>query len=257
MAENRKAVITGGASGLGKAVALNFVDNGYDVAIIDRTSCEELAWFQNLQPGCRNSICCDISDVVAAKKAVDDAARKLGGIDVIVCAAHESLESPVEAIQEKDWDRVFQTDLIGNFFAAKAAVNYLKKSDNPSIISISSVHARIGSGVHAAYSAAMAGVAAMNRSLAAELQPLGIRCCTVSPYTVVTESVAIRLTDPEWQKLMRSTVLNDGLMRPGEFASIISYLASEKGRIFNANDLIIDGGMNVFRERPTVSAYDM
>ena len=65
------------------------------------------------------------------------------------------------------------------------------------------------------------------------------------------------MTSSMWEKLMRSTVLNDGLMQPEEFAEIVSYIASEKGRIFNANDLVVDGGMNVFRERPVVSAYDI
>lgn len=248
MSENKKAVITGGASGLGKAAALKLSQEGYDVVVIDRLKDG---------PFKDGYICCDISDASAAAGAVDAAAHKLGGIDVIVCAAHESLESPVEEIREKDWDRVFGTDLIGNFFAARAAVPYLRQSANPCIIQISSVHARIGSGVHAAYSAAMAGVAAMSRSLAAELQPDGIRCCTISPYTVITESTAPKLADPEWEKLMRSTVPNDGLMQPEEFAEIVSYIASEKGRIFNANDLVVDGGMNVFRERPVVSAYDI
>jgi len=256
MSEKKRALITGGASGIGKSVAMRLAGDGYKVCIFDRDDQKGIAALGQLKAAAEAYfIRYDVTDYDGARKAVDSAAELLGGIDLVVCCAHESCEMPVENITPEDWDRVVGTDLVGAFFPAQAAVSYLEKSGNGCIIHVSSIHGRIGSGAHAAYSAAMAGVSAMSRSLAYELAPKGIRCCAVSPYTVLTDSNRGRLDEPGWRELQEATVLNGGIMSPDEVADVIRYIASDDGRIFNACDIAVDGGMNMFRERPTVSAY--
>lgn len=256
MSEKKRALITGGAAGIGKSVAMSLAEGGYRVCILDRDEKRGKAVVEEINTACEAYFMgYDVTDYDGTSRAVAAAGELLGGIDLVVCCAHESCEKPVEEITIEDWDRVVDTDLVGAFFPAQAAVPYLAKSKSACIIHVSSIHGRIGSGAHSVYSAAMAGVSAMSRSLAYELAPQGIRCCAVSPYTVLTESNRERLAEPGWQELQESTVLNGGIMSPEELADLVCYLASEDGRIFNACDIAVDGGMNFFRERPTVSAY--
>lgn len=253
---SKLAVVTGGASGVGRSVAAHLATAGYSVCILDRDSVagqDAAAEISAVSPA--RFLPFDAADHEGIAAAVQAAAETLGGIDLLVCCAHESCEKPVEQITEADWDRVVGTDLGGAFFTAQAAVPYLEQSAHGCIVFVSSIHARIASGAHAVYSTAMAGVAAVGRSLAAELAPQGIRCCAVSPYTVLTDSNRARLDEPGWRELQESTVLNGGIMSPADLAALICFVASDEGRILNACDIAVDGGMNVFREKPTVSAY--
>lgn len=249
----RRAVVTGGGRGIGRSVALRLSSAGCVVCIFDVRGLAGSAATPG--DGTAHFVPCDIRDREQVTAAMATAASLMGGIDLVVCCAHEASEKPVERITEEDWDAVMGTDLTGGFLTAQAAIPHLAKAEHPCIIHVSSIHGRIGSGVHALYSAAMAGLSALDRCLAAELSSCGIRACTISPYTVLTESNRARLDEPGWEELQRSTVLNDSIMGPDELAEIIFFVASEEGRILNACDIPVDGGMNVFRERPTVSAY--
>ncbi|WP_036921744.1 SDR family NAD(P)-dependent oxidoreductase [Propionicicella superfundia] len=252
----RTAVVTGGAGGLGRSIAERLTADGYAVCIADADAASGAATALALAAGGEaHFLACDVRDPEEVARVMDAAAARLGGIDLLVCCAHEGCERPVEEITVADWDRTIGTDLTGGFLAAQAAVPHLARSERACIIHVSSIHARIGSGVHAAYAAAMAGLSALDRCLAAELAPLGIRCCTVSPYTVLTDSTRPRLTEPGWEALQRSTVLNDAIMRPEDLADVVRLVASDEGRVLNACDLAVDGGMSIFREKPAVSAY--
>jgi NAD(P)-dependent dehydrogenase (short-subunit alcohol dehydrogenase family) len=190
-----------------------------------------------------------------ASAAIEAAAERLGGVDALVCAAHLSCEKPVERISQADWDRVLDVDLNGAFFPVQAARDYLVAGTDPCVVHLSSAQARVGTGLHAVYSAAMAAVAALSRSLAAELAPLGVRCCCVSPYTVSTESNQARFQDPDWRRLQESSVLNGAVIQAPELAELVYQIVAGPVGLFNACDIVLDGGMHVFRERPTVSPY--
>lgn len=252
----RKAVVTGGAAGIGRAVTLRLARDGYDVAVLDRDEVNGRRvgdHLQELEAGF--FLPYDVTDYDQAPSVLDQAAEQLGGVDLLVCCAHVECIKPVEAICPDDWDRVVGTNLGGAVFTSRAASGHLADSSDGCIVLVSSIHARIASGAHAVYSAAMGGLAAAGRSLAAELEPVGVRCCTVSPYTALTESNRHRLDDPKWRELQESTVLGGRIMEPDDVAEVVSFVASGAGRVFNASDLAVDGGMSVFRERPATSAY--
>lgn len=254
----KKAIVTGGAAGLGRATALRLAMDGYAVAVLDADTAaghRTAGRVADLSEG--HFLPCDVTEPARVHQAVDQAVALLGGLDLLVCAAHQECEKPVEQVTEADWDRVVGTDLVGALMTAQAALRHLRAAGGGCIVLLSSVHARIGSGVHAAYSSAMAGLAAAGRSLAAELAPDRIRVCTVSPYTVVTESTEVRLADPRWRELQESTVLDARVPAAAEVADVIAFVASEQGEVFNASDLVVDGGMSQFRERPAVSAYQV
>lgn len=252
----RRAIVTGGGAGIGRATALRLARDGYAVCVLDVDTVAGRATAQ--QVGRRTTghfLPCDVTRLDQAEQVVAEAVQLLGGLDLLVCAAHAECVAPVEQITEADWDRVTRTDLSGPAFLARAAAPALAVGGDGCIVLVSSIHARIGSGAHAAYSAAMAGLAALGRSLAAELAPDGVRCCTVSPYAALTESTRSRYTDPQWRELHESTVLSGRIMSADEVADVIRFTASSAGQVFNASDVAIDGGMSVFRERPAVSAY--
>ncbi|MDR1079046.1 MAG: SDR family oxidoreductase [Propionibacteriaceae bacterium] len=258
MSETRtghRAVVTGGARGLGAAVAARLVQAGWSVVLLDQDRAAGRAQAERLQAlGPTWFVPFDAADSAAAGPAVAAAVERLGGLDLLVCAAHQSCERPVEQISPADWDRVIGTDLNGAFFPVQAAVAHLAAGVDPCVVHLSAVQARVASGLHAVYAAAMAAVAAVSRSLAAELAPLGVRCCCVSPYTVLTESTRDRLAEPGWRELQESTVLSGGIMTAPELADLVHQIVTEPS-LFNACDIVLDGGMNIFRERPTVSPY--
>ncbi|MDR1212542.1 MAG: SDR family oxidoreductase [Propionibacteriaceae bacterium] len=249
----RRAVVTGGARGLGASVAARLTQAGWSVALLDQDIAAGQAQAERLsQSGPAWFVPFDAAG--DAQGPIEAAAERLGGVDLLVCAAHQGLERPVERISQADWDRVIGVDLNGAFFPVQAAVAHLAAGVDPCVIHLSAVQARVASGLHAVYSAAMAAVAAVSRSLAAELAPLGIRCCCVSPYTVLTESNRDRLEEPGWRQLQESTVLNGGIMTGPELADLVYQIVTGPG-LFNACDIVLDGGMNIFRERPTASPY--
>lgn len=251
----RTAAVTGAASGVGRAVAHRLAEDGYTVHLIDRDAEKGAAAAQSVSAvSAARFFASDVSHPEEIAKTFESIGS-LGPLDVLVCCAHQVCEKPVEDITEADWDAVIGTNLDGGFFTAQAAIPHMLRASDPVMVHVSSIHGRIGSGAHAAYSASMAGLAALDRCLAAELQDHSVRCCTVSPYTVLTESNRSRLSEAGWGDLQRQTVLNDDIMSPEELADVIALITSPDGRVLNACDSAVDGGMHIFRERPTVSAY--
>jgi NAD(P)-dependent dehydrogenase (short-subunit alcohol dehydrogenase family) len=253
---SESAVITGSARGLAGTIARRLASEGYAVGLLDadidsaRALANELASTTSTY-----ALEVDVRDYRSIGAALAQAAERAGGIDLLVCAAPTDLEKPVEEIGEAEWDAVIGDILDLAVYSSVQAVPYLERSADPRIVHLSSIYARIGTGAHAAVSAAAGALNAASRSLAADLSDRGIRSTTVSPYTVLPAHAPEGCDDARWHDLQESTVLSGEIQTAEELAEVVAYVASPDGRILNASDLAVDGGMSIFRERPTASAY--
>jgi NAD(P)-dependent dehydrogenase (short-subunit alcohol dehydrogenase family) len=179
----RRAVVTGGSSGLGRATALALADAGADVAVLARGAEElEQTCAAIRERGSRAvGLTVDLADAQAAVAAADDAARTLGGAEILVNAAGTDVPGPIAGLGTADWDRVLDVNLRAPFVLAKALWPHLVAADGATVIVVSSVAGRRGWANAAAYCAAKFGLTGFTQALAAEGRPHRIRAAVVYP----------------------------------------------------------------------------
>ena len=178
--EGLRVVITAGAAGIGLETARAFREEGAEVVVCDvdpqavaRTSAE--------LPGVKASLC-DVTDRAAVAAFIEDAAKQMGGIDVLVNnAGNAGPTARVEELHPEDWDRCLDVCLTGQFNCTRVAVPYLRKSGNPSIVNLSSAAGRHGFALRTPYAAAKWGVIGFTKSLSIELGGDGIRVNAILP----------------------------------------------------------------------------
>jgi len=172
-----RAVVSGGAGGIGAAVVRTLEAEGAVVAVIDRVAV----------PG-RLSVVADIRDEAAVAAAVDTAAARLGGIDLLVCAAGISgpVGTPLGRTSLADWDAVMAVNVTGTFLTLRSALPWLAASAQAAVVIVASDSAFVATGGMVPYGASKAAVLQLARAAAVELQPDGIRVAAVCPSIVDT-----------------------------------------------------------------------
>lgn len=237
------AVVTGAASGIGRAVAVELAKARYRIAAFD-TNLQGLAEtereIQALGATC-DSIQLDICQPDAVRSAVAAMVGRHANLKALVhCAGIAARKSLTETTRE-DWDRVVAVNLSGTFNVIQAIVPALKAGG--AIVAISSIAARTSYGFPA-YSASKGGVTALVRELAAELAPSGIRINAISPGLISTP-----LTD----SILGSAALRDELLKhsplgrlgkPEDIATAAAFLVSDGAAFITGIDLVVDGGMS-------------
>ena len=186
--ENRSAVITGGANGMGKAMALRFAREGCDIAVVDLQLEGAKKVVEEIKSGGRKAIAikADISKSKDIKSMIEESIRTLGKIDILVNNAGAAGGGSLEASDEDEWDQVLALNLKGAFLACKAAVPHMKKQRYGKIIFISSMGAVRPSVSVLAYHSAKAGIIGLTRNLAFELAPFNIYANCIVPGPIET-----------------------------------------------------------------------
>ena len=221
------ALITGASRGIGEAIALELGRLGFDLALVgrDRESLEEIAGKaegagstdgEGIKTHC---IVADLSKVEAAKGIVEETAKALGGIDVLVNCAGVPQNGPFTDVTPEEWDKVFAVNARAPFFICQAALPYLKASQKPIVINISSVVGFKGYANQSVYSSSKHALAGFTQVFAKEVQPFGIRVHLISPGAVATEMV----------RKMRPDIDPSELIQPEEIAEIVRFLVTRKG----------------------------
>lgn len=187
-ADGLRVLVTAGAAGIGRAIATGFEDAGASVYIcdIDPQALDDMSAARPRIAGRR----ADVSDPTSVDAMFDDAAARLGGLDVLVNNA--GIAGPtamVEEISIEDWDRTVAVDLSAMFYCIRRAVPLLKRARGGSIINLSSIAGRLGYPLRSPYAAAKWGVIGLTKSLAAELGPSGIRVNAILPGVVEGDRV--------------------------------------------------------------------
>lgn len=239
----RTAVITGGAKGIGFAVAQSFIQKGYFVALLDNNpALAEQAASQLDSSGISAISCqCDVADVASIREAMQKVADYFGGIDVVVTSAGILTSTPIRELQPEEWNRVLSIDLGGVFFTIQQSLPYLEKSSAPRIVNISSLAGRMGGyETGLAYSAAKGGVLSLTMGMARQLAPQGITVNCVCPST--TESDMSRQFTPEARERLLGRVPLGRFALPEEVASAVTYLASEEAGYITGLLMDVNGG---------------
>jgi NAD(P)-dependent dehydrogenase (short-subunit alcohol dehydrogenase family) len=240
------AVVTGGASGIGAAVAERLLEGGARVAVLDLT-------IAGANPK-TFAVQADVSSLASVTSAIDAVAAHLGGIDIVINNAGIGAQGSVETVDEAEWARVLSINVTGMARVASAALPYLRKSSAAAIVNTSSVAATAGLPARALYSASKGAVLSLTRAMAADHLREGIRVNAVNPGTADTPWVGRLLdsaTDPVAERAALAARQPHGrLVDPAEIAEAIAYLASPRNRSTTGTSIAVDGGMQELRLRP-------
>lgn len=238
-------IVAGGATGIGRAAVRGFRARGDNVLLVDhRPQAEDL--LKEEAPGALRFIQRDLGESGAPAEIVAGAIAAYGSLDSVLITAALMLSAPLSDWTLEMWDRSVALNLRMPFFFAQAAAPHLAKSDNASLILISSTGAIRGHAGMSAYQATKAALPGLCRSLTAELGPLGIRVNTILPGWIDTP-----FNDPFWEyqpqpEARRLEIEAQIPLRrqgqPDEVASMVLFLASPAGRYIAGTSIVIDGG---------------
>lgn len=231
------AVVTGGASGIGRGIVEELVARGATVIVGDINAPSEPT---QTQPGV-TEIRCDVSrdtDLDALIQAAEDA----GGIDILVNCAGISVKEPIGDLTRDAWNRVIETNLNGSAFATSKAVARMAPRRSGAIVNIASVAGFSTLGPqNSAYVATKGAVIALTKALVYELAPLGIRINAVAPGLIDTP--ILESLPEEWRRTRVSRVPAGYIAKPAEIAPVVAFLASDAASYMNGQTLVVDGGL--------------
>ncbi|MEV6694690.1 SDR family oxidoreductase [Micromonospora sp. NPDC051196] len=240
------AVVTGGGSGIGLAVAGLLAARGAAVACLDLDP--------SGVPAPLHAIECDVSDADSVNVAVPAAVERLGGLDVLVNNAGAGAQGTIEAQPDDEWHRVYDVNVVGIVRVTRAALPYLRVSASAAVVNTCSIAATAGLPGRALYSATKGAVQALTLAMAADHVGEGIRVNCVNPGTVDTPWVR-RLVDAADNPTAEYAALRarqpiGRLVTPAEVAAAVAYLASPLAAATTGTVLAVDGGMHGLRLRP-------
>jgi len=237
---NRRILITGAGSGIGRAVAHLFAREGARLALFDLRVDTAAALAQS-SGGVALQV--DVSDEAAVRSAVAEAAQTLGGLDGVVNAAGIIALGPLENIDLQSWRRQIDVNLTGPYLICRAALPWLRQSAQATIVNIASAQALRPVGASCAYAASKAGLLNFTKAIAGELAP-AIRVNAVCPGIVDTPMVAAvnrNANRPEATPGLRDYPLGR-MAQPEEIASAILFLSCAESSYVTGAALAVDGG---------------
>jgi 2-keto-3-deoxy-L-fuconate dehydrogenase len=240
-----RAVVTGGASGIGLATARTLSRRGARVVCLDLNDKVE-------EP--LTGVRADVSDDGSVRAAVAAAVAHLGGLDVLVNNAGIGAQGTVSDNDDAEWHRVFDVNVVGMVRVTRAALPHLRESPAAAIVNTCSIAATAGLPQRALYSATKGAVLALTRAMAADHLADGIRVCCVNPGTAHTpwiDRLLAEADDPEAELAALAARQPTGrLVTAEEVAAAICYLAGPDSGATTGTDLAVDGGMSGLRLRP-------
>jgi len=244
-----KALVTGGASGIGLAIAAKFAAEGAAVVVLDLESGRP-----DVLPAEIGYVTASITDDAAVRAAVNAALETLGGLDILVNNAGIGAQGTVEDAPDEEWHRVLDVNVVGTARVSRAAWPALRASAHAAVVNTCSIAATAGLPQRAVYSASKGAVAALTRAMAADGMPDGIRVNAVNPGTADTPWVG-RLLDSAADQAGERAALearqpHGRLVSADEVAHAVLYLASSRAGSTTGAEIAVDGGMAGLRLRP-------
>jgi NAD(P)-dependent dehydrogenase (short-subunit alcohol dehydrogenase family) len=237
--KDKRVLITGGASGIGRATVQRFLQEGATVAVFDRDEAG-LNDLRSELPPLAAAILVDVSDHQAVAQAFDRLDQVFDGLDILINNAGISIRHPFIDITPEEWEKVVRVDLFGVFYVAQQAARRMLADDGGVIINMGSTNGMVGQPFYADYNAAKAGVIELSRTMAVELAP-SIRVNAVCPGYVLTPMQKAEYT-PEMMAAVNNKIPLKRHALPEEIAALFAFLASDEAPYISGQPIVIDGG---------------
>lgn len=227
----KKALVTGGGRGLGKAVAIELANEGVDVVITGRNEENLKQTVSELTAiGVKaDYVIFSVDSEAEVIAGVNEAAEKIGGIDILINNAGIGNFGSIEEMESATWEQVIQTNLFGTYYTSKAALPFLKANGEGDIVNVASTAGLKGGPNMSAYCASKAAVISLSQSMMAEWRKLNIRVITLTPSTIASDmSIQGGLTDGN----------PDKVLQPEDFAQWVGDMLKMNRRALIANGSI-------------------
>ena len=245
--KGKRALVTGGNSGIGEAIVRELADSGAKVGInyvVDAETAAEIVRRIEERSGEALALRADISDPEAVESMFDRIDNEWGGIDILVNnAGIDGVHASTWESDIKEWRKVIEINLFGAFYCARQALKRMIPLKNGVIINISSVHEIIAWSGYSAYTASKAGVGMMARTLAQEAAPHGVRVLSVGPGAVKTPINRSVWSNPDSLRDLLEKIPLKRVADPSEIARMVVVLASDAASYLTGRTIFVDGGM--------------
>jgi 3-oxoacyl-[acyl-carrier protein] reductase len=241
--EGKVALVTGAASGIGRACALEFARGGADVVVVDSAGEVALAQAENLLKAAGGRVVsfrADVSEHARAAPLVEETIARLGRLDILVNAAGTTSDAPLWEMTEEQWLHVLDVNLKGAFSYTQAAARLFRARRAGRVVNVASIEALRGRFGLANYAASKAGLIALTRSAAAELGRFGVNVNAVAPGFIRTPMVE-RLPERVREQALAESALGR-MGEPEDVAHAVAFLCSERARHITGAVLRVDGG---------------
>jgi len=241
--EGQAAIVTGGARGIGREIALLLAREGADIALFDvNAQTLEQTTGELRQLGRRaEGLVVDVTDGEQVEQGVGKVLDKLGRIDILVNNAGITKDGLLIRMDDAQWDRVLDINLKGTFLCTRAVAKHMLKQRRGRIVSIASIVGLIGNPGQANYAASKAGVIGLTKTVAKELASRGITCNAIAPGFIKTEMTDV-LSEQAKQRLQEAIPMGT-LGEPRDVAQAALFLVSEAARYITGQVLVVDGGL--------------
>jgi len=250
--EGKVTLITGATSGIGRATAILFADEGAKVVAVGRRKEKGEELVNSIKKRGRDAyyVQADVSKAADCERMVKAAVQKYGKLNILFNNAGVVHVAKITETTEEAWDRVMNINLKGVFLASKYAIPEILKAGGGAIINTGSIYGNLGAGSYAAYCASKGGVQNLTRAIAMEYADKKIRINAVAPGSVMTEMLEEEIKiwggdQPEQQKEKFAAMQPNGrIASPEEIAKVVLFLASDDASYITGASIDVDGGFS-------------